>query len=46
VAGFDELVPEKEKATGIAVKTENADGTITEVKIVSFERPKEEKPQE
>jgi hypothetical protein len=40
VTGFDEILPEKTKGTGIAVKTENKDGTTTEVKIVAFEQPK------
>ena len=38
-------VDEPVKQTGIAVKTENKDGTVSEIKIISFERPKDEQEQ-
>lgn len=43
VTGFSDLIPEENsKGTGISVKTENKDGTISEIKIISFDQPKDQ----
>lgn len=42
VTGFSDMLDDPQpKGIGASIKTENKDGTVTEVKIVSFEKPKE-----
>lgn len=40
ITGYADEIPEQPKGQGVAFKTEDKNGNVTEVRVVSFEQPK------